>query len=304
MSHLYSNHPQWWTSNDQNMSESLSKGLSLKVDSPPQLHLNAMPLGFQLHGQDSSSSQSTQSNPDLTAAAGTHSQDLCLSSESGQEVSGGNNLGGMKPVYMMGHPGTSPNTAHTNYGLPTACMPHHGGDPYFNGYLPAYGSTPLFQSQMMGVTNARVPLPLDISEDEPIYVNAKQYHGILRRRQSRAKLEAQNKLIKARKPYLHESRHRHALNRVRGTGGRFLSTKKMQQSDTNSAYSNHSSSSPNQFGYDNVNPLGFESYNQSQRIESGTSNISSGNGFYQPTDGRFLGISSGGTMQRNGRVYG
>lgn len=52
---------------------------------------------------------------------------------------------------------------------------------------------------MVNVAFARVPLPLDPAEDEPIYVNPKQYRGILRRRESRAKLEAQNKLIKARK---------------------------------------------------------------------------------------------------------
>lgn len=55
------------------------------------------------------------------------------------------------------------------------------------------------QPQMMGAASGRVPLPVDLPEDGPIYVNAKQYHGILRRRQTRAKMEAQNKLVKTRK---------------------------------------------------------------------------------------------------------
>ncbi|EZF12174.1 hypothetical protein H112_06797 [Trichophyton rubrum D6] len=84
------------------------------------------------------------------------------------------------------------------------------------------------------------------AEESPLYVNAKQFHRILKRRVARQKLEEQLRLTsKGRKPYLHESRHNHAMRRPRGPGGRFLTADEvaaMEKAQGGSTSTNNSAS--------------------------------------------------------------
>jgi hypothetical protein len=69
----------------------------------------------------------------------------------------------------------------------------------------------------------KIPIK-SLNNNEYIYVNNKQYYRILKRREKRKKLkELYNLNDIKRNNYIHESRHKHAMKRERGKGGRFLS---------------------------------------------------------------------------------
>lgn len=187
---------------------------------------NSKELSYHIQDQDSSSTQSTsQSCPEAANEGERKSHGKSSMPLRAGSVRSSGKSDDSQSVSSQEH-GWTFDMYQKNF----AVVPFPHPDPYYHGLVAAYGNQAMVQSQMLGMVSPRVPLPLDLKQDEPIFVNAKQYQAILRRRQYRARLEAQNKLSKGRKPYLHESRHRHALNRARGPGGRFVNMKKPRES--------------------------------------------------------------------------
>ncbi|AFN82762.1 CCAAT-binding factor subunit B [Encephalitozoon romaleae SJ-2008] len=69
--------------------------------------------------------------------------------------------------------------------------------------------------------------PFNDQAFQPLYVNAKQLNWIKKRKARRDMLDTL--MVTSKRNYLHESRHKHAMKRLRAPSGRFLTKEETEE---------------------------------------------------------------------------
>lgn len=167
----------------------------------PDVHNDLLPISNQLENQNSMSEQNDRSNR-LNPSFPLFNEKVLNGVPNTADL-------GMNSIKQQ-YPGIVMNSIDK--------MPNYPAPNYF------------FQFNNM---NIRRPIPQELPDEEPVYVNPKQYERIMKLRIKKA----QRGMLKnaalakdfAKDSYKHLSRHLHAKRRERGTGGRFLSKEALKK---------------------------------------------------------------------------
>ncbi|KAK3125652.1 hypothetical protein QOZ80_7BG0607990 [Eleusine coracana subsp. coracana] len=225
----------------------------------------------RVHNTDSSS-ESGWSHPGASAMSDSSLNEHTTAQSDSNDRREKHGQDTREPVMSLGKQEAAFSPQKIDYSSSFTYIPY-AAEAYYGEAFTGYSPHAIVHPQQNRVSNSPVPLPAEPAAVEPIFVNAKQYHAILRRRQIRAKMEAQNKLVKDRKPYLHESRHQHAMKRARGSGGRFLNTKQLQEQNQQHQASGVSRANQDRSCFSSV---GFRPINFSTQGERDTKLVANG----------------------------